>query len=260
MALFGRTSTEAEPEVIDPLPDSTLEQLSNTKLEGSAKWLVAALSKAASAQAPVIERHVDRLRKKNPEASAEELQEKLNTQFRTAVTGTGASSGGASAIPGIGFVTGALTIGAESVVFVDFVVVYTLASAHLRGIDVRDAEQRRTLVLVSLVGSEGSVMIDALLPQGLATTGLPAVAKLSRLSGPTLNEVNSRLVRMALKSVNKRIRRAWLGKLLPMGVGVVVGGMANRKLANRVIEHTQQALGPARFDAGLPRGGVIDAS
>lgn len=257
MALFRRKKDE--PEVLDPEPETDLEALADVEVDGSAKWLVAILDRAARVQTSVVEKHVDRLKRKNPEADAAELQGKLDTQFRNAVTGTGASSGGASAIPGIGFVTGAVAIGAESVVFVDFVVAYTMASAYLRGIDIRDPRERRTIVLVSLLGSKGSVVIDTLLPEGLSTTGLPAVASLSRLSGPTLNEVNNRLVRTALKSVSKRIRRAWLGKLLPMGVGVVVGSVANRKLAAHVIEHTNEALGPARFGEGLPRGGVIDA-
>ncbi|MDK6258987.1 hypothetical protein QP119_00870 [Corynebacterium frankenforstense] len=257
MALFRRKKDE--PEVLDPEPETDLEALAEVEVDGSAKWLVAVLDRAARVQTTVVEKHVDRLKRKNPDADAAELQAKLDKQFRNAVTGTGASSGGASAIPGIGFVTGAVAIGAESVVFVDFVVAYTMASAYLRGIDIRDPRERRTIVLVSLLGSKGSVVIDTLLPDGLSTTGLPAVASLSRLSGPTLNEVNNRLVRTALKSVSKRIRRAWLGKLLPMGVGLVVGSVANRKLAAHVIEHTNEALGPARFGEGLPRGGVIDA-
>lgn len=259
MALFRRDNHADEPEVSDPGADIDLEELDDTKVSGSAKWLVTALDRAANLQAPAIESYVDRLKRSNPDASAQELQEKLDTHFRNVVTGTGAGSGGASAVPFLGFVTGALTIGAESLVFVDLVVFYTLASAYLRGLDIRSPRTRRTLVLVSLLGSQGSVLIDVLLPQGLATTGLPALNRLSKLSGPTLNELNSRLMRVALKTINKRIRRAWLSKLLPMGVGAVVGSVANRKLAAHVIERTNQALGSASSGQEASRNGTAAA-
>ena len=43
------------------------------------------------------------------------------------------------------------------------------------------------------------------------------------------------------KKVVGRFKWAWLSKLLPLGLGAVAGGIANRKLARRVMDnvHTQ---------------------
>ena len=68
-------------------------------------------------------------------------------------------------------------------------------------------------------------------------------ALLTRFSAPKLSEMNERLVKTAMKSMNKRLRRAWLGKLMPLGIGAVLGSVANRKLADNVVESARNSLG-----------------
>lgn len=63
-----------------------------------------------------------------------------------------------------------------------------------------------------------------------------------RLSPAALADVNNRLLRVALKRVASRTKVVWLGRLLPLGIGVYLGARANRKLAQQVISHTEQAL------------------
>ena len=47
-----------------------------------------------------------------------------------------------------------------------------------------------------------------------------------------------------MRSMRKSQRRAWLGKLMPLGIGAVAGTTANRKLAKQVIEHASEQLSP----------------
>ncbi|WP_080795550.1 hypothetical protein [Corynebacterium pacaense] len=200
------------------------------------RQLVAALDRAVQIQSGVIEGYVRRLRRKHPEASPAELQNLIDKHFMRAVSGTGAGVGMAAAVPGIGFFTGALAIGAESAVFLDAVALYTAASAHLRGVDIGDPERRRALILVVLLGAAGTALVDP----GARRRGVPAVASISRFSTKRLVEVNGRLLRMALR----RFRFTWLGKIMPLGIGAVLGLMANRRLARRALRNTYESLGP----------------
>ncbi|WBT09735.1 hypothetical protein PAB09_05405 [Corynebacterium sp. SCR221107] len=212
------------------------------------KALIVALDKAAHMQSSVIVKYVDWLRSRNPDATPADIQRLLDKHFLTIVTGSGASAGATSAIPGIGFVTGALAVGAESLVFLDAATVYALASSHVRGADIKEPERRKALILIALLGSSGTALVDASIGGGS-----PA-ALISRLSLKNVTEVNNRLLKMAIKKVSKSVRLAWLGKLLPLGVGVVVGSLANRRIAERVAEHVHTSLGslPQTFSSPAP--------
>lgn len=212
------------------------------------KMLIKALDKAVHLQASAITGYVDWLRSQHPEASPEQIQNIMNKHFVRVVTGTGAGAGGAAAIPGIGFITGAAAIAAESLAFLDAAAFYTVASGHLRGADIRDPERRKALILIAVLGSEGSALVDASLSAG------SSVAAVSRMSARNLTTVNNRMLRLAMKQVSKRMKYAWAGKIMPLGIGVVVGTMANRKIAQKVIGSTQESLGPLpqRFDHKAP--------
>lgn len=211
----------------------------------AAKVLIAALDRAAHMQSSVIIKWVDWVRSRNPEDTPEQIQERLDKQFRNIATGSGLGAGAAAAVPGIGFFVGAATVGAESLLFLDVATVYALGSAHLRGADITEPERRKTLILISLIGSAGTAIVDAAIGKE------SPMAIVSRTSVTNLKATNKQLFNMALKQVSKRVKWAWLGKLLPMGVGAVIGSTANRKIANKVIGHVHSSLGPLpeRFDS-----------
>lgn len=252
MATVKRTSDEAETEqqvLIDGLGSDPEALERNVGPAG--RILISALDKAVSIQSSAISGYVDFLRKRNPEDSPAQIQELIDKHFLRIATGSGAGAGAAAAIPGIGFFTGAAAIGAESVVFLDAAAWYTMASAHLRGIDISDTERRKALILVALLGAQGSAVVDAFVGDVGNTKGVPAISTVARFSAPKLTEVNNRLIRTALKQLTKRFRRAWLGKIMPLGIGAVAGTIANRKLSKSVIANARESLGvvPARFAA-----------
>lgn len=213
--------------------------------------LIATVDKAAHLQSGTVRSYVDRVRRHNPDATPAEAQAILDKHFRNTVSGTGAGAGLAAAIPGIGLLTGSAAIAGESVAFLDIAAFYAMASAYLRGVDINDPERRRAIVLIVLTGAQGLSVVDTV----LRTDGsvLTSIAGLSKFSGPRLAEANSILTRTALKAVTKRLRRAWLGKLLPLGLGAVAGASANRTLAATVVESVGPSLGPlpAAFDTPL---------
>lgn len=209
----------------------------------AAKSLITALDKAVHMQTGVIENYLAWLRRKNPDASPAEIQALLDKHFLRLATGSGAGVGVTAAIPGIGFLTGALAIGAESLVYLDAAAFYTVASAHLRGVDIKHPERRRALILVVLLGTAGTAIVDATVGDISRRQKAPAVA-ISRFSIRNLMEVNDRMLRYAVKQATKQFRTTWIGKLLPLGIGAVLGTLANRKLAKKTIGNAHDSLGP----------------
>ena len=167
--------------------------------------------------------------------------------------------GATAAVPGIGLITGSAAVAAESVLFLDLAAFYAVAAAYLRGEDIKDPEQRRAIVLTTLMGSKGVAIVDALL--GDDAGKIPGKHTLAKFSGPGLAEANNILTRAAMRSMRKSQRRAWLGKLLPLGLGAVAGTTANRKLADAVVANIQDTLGPtpAAFAEPLPTKEEQDA-
>lgn len=213
------------------------------------RLFISALEKAVSVQATAIAAYVGHLRKRRPEASPQEIQETIDQHFLRLATSSGAGAGAAATVPGIGFFLGAAAIGAESLVFLDAAAWYTLASAQLRGVDITDENRRRTLILVALLGAKGSAIVDTFVGDVGATKGVPTMTTVARFTAPKLTEMNNRLIRTALKYMTRKFRRAWFGKILPLGIGAVAGTVANRKLARSVIANVRESLGvvPARF-------------
>ncbi len=248
MALFKKDKKNQPAMTTEKADAQLIEQ--NASLLG--RSFITGLDRAVRLQSGVIRAYVDHLRRSNPEASPAEIQAIMDKHFLYAASGTGAGAGGAAAIPGIGFVTGAAAIAGESLVFVDLAAVYTVGSAYLRGVDISDAERRRAIVLMVLSGAQGAAIVDTLV--GPNAQSVPSVKMLSKFSGPTLNQANSLLTRSLMKSLKSRLRRMWIGKLMPLGIGAVAGTMANRALAKKVIEGVGPNLGqpPVEFANELP--------
>ena len=57
-----------------------------------------------------------------------------------------------------------------------------------------------------------------------------------------IRDRNKRLSTMFTKQATKRLKWGWVSKLMPLGIGAVLGSMANRKLAKKVIELAHSEL------------------
>lgn len=204
--------------------------------------IMTGLQKAVEVQSSTVSKYVDSVRKRHPDSSVDEIQEVLDKHFLRVVQSTGAGAGAASAIPGIGLLTGVAAIGAGSLVFVEAAAWYFLASAHLRGIDLSTKERRLTVVLLVLNGAQGTALVDTLVNDVGKGKGLPTATALTRFSAPSLTGLNGRLLNMFIKNMTKRMRWMWVSKLIPFGIGAVLGTFANRKLGRQMIKHTHTQI------------------
>ena len=209
--------------------------------DGLPEIVIRALDGALQLQQGIVVRHVDGIREDRPDAGPREVIEELERQFLKTVTIAGAAVGGAAAVPGVG-TTAAVALGAAEIVgFLEASTLFTLAVAHVHGIDVEDIERRRALVLSVLLGAAG---VEA------------AGQSLKRLPGPWGKVIAGRLPMPSVKNLNRSLLRRFLlrfgtrqgafafGRLAPFGIGAVIGGSGNRVLGHKAIRGAKEAFGP----------------
>ena len=241
-----KTSSRTTQETITDAVGSNVRAL-EAEAGPAGKVLIAVLDRATKIQTSAIRGYVDKLRKANKDKSPAQIQQLIDKHFIALITSSGAGAGAAAAWPGVGFFLGMGAVAGESTLFLEAAAFYVLASAYLRGVDIHIADTRKSLILVALLGSSGTALVNAALGDVTDPEGKRAVTtaqKLSQATMPRLRNVSNALLQRAGKELRKRARGAVIGKLLPLGIGVVVGSVANRRLGKKLIENTRTSLGP----------------
>ncbi|ULE31519.1 hypothetical protein [Mycobacterium sp. IDR2000157661] len=218
----------------------------------AAKVLTQILERSTRVQAPAVKAYVDRLRKQNPDASPADIARKLEARYLSAVMASGAAVGSAAAFPGIGTLTAMASVAGETVVFLEATAVYVLALAEVYGIPAEHRERRRALVLAVLVGEDGKRAVADLIGPG-RTKGAWVADGAATLPLPAVSQLNSRLLRYFVKRYTLKRGAIAFGKMLPVGIGAVVGGVGNRLMGKRIVANARAAFGnpPQRWPATL---------
>lgn len=169
---------------------------------------------------------------------------KLSAEVTRELTAIGAAAGAAAAVPGAGTLAVAGTTAAEGAWFALRMADLVMAVGAVHGHTEATAEQRRAWVLSVLAfgdtASAGVVRLVRDLGSGLG------LRKGQAPSIDVLQAVNRTLVRQLLARWGARRGAASLGRLLPFGVGAVVGGAANYASAQSIARQAE------RFFADLP--------
>jgi len=246
--LFQKTKKDSTRTVTDAV-NSTPEAIERDagKL---GTLLIQTLDKTMSWQSSAITGYVSSLHKRKKDETPAQVQERIDSHYLNLVTGTGGAAGGSAVLPGVGMITGLAAVTGESLLFLEASAWYTLASATLRNIDITDPQRRRTLILAAMSGSEGTAIMASLLGEESLRkqTKTSVNSLLPRLGVPQLGAANRLLIREARKRLMKNARLAIIGKILPFGIGAVVGASANRKLGGILISSTRASLGPLPQD------------
>ncbi len=204
------------------------------------RTLDAALDRALSIQRPVVIAYLERVRRRRPDASPEELVTMLERRYLAAVVGTGAASGGAAALPGIGTAASVATGAAEIAAFVSTTAVYVLALAEVYDVSTDDPQIRRALVLTVLLGELGEA----------ALAGADIESKhWARVLGRSSNKdtakfLDSRVTRLFIARFGARQGALVAGRALPFGIGAGVGAAGQRRARAQ-----RDPLGAARLRA-----------
>ena len=136
--------------------------------------------------------------------------------------------------------------------FLEATAVYVLAVAEVHGIPAEHRERRRALVLAVLVGDDSKHAVADLLGPG-RTSGAWLSDGAATLPLPAVSQLNSRLLRYFVKRYTLKRGAIAFGKLLPVGIGAVVGGVGNRMMGKKIVAHAHKAFGnpPARWPSPL---------
>jgi hypothetical protein len=239
--MSARSSTKSQ------LPATTEDNPST-----AAKVLSQVLERGTRVQGPAITAYVDRLRQHNPDATPADIVKKLEKHYLAAVMASGAAVGSAAAFPGIGTLAAMSAVAGETVVFLEATAVYALALAEAYGIPADHRERRRALVLGVLVGEESKRAVADLIGPG-RTSGAWISDGAATLPLPAVSQLNSRLLRYFVKRYTLKRGAIAFGKLLPVGIGAVVGGVGNRLMGKKIITNARQAFGnpPPRWPSSL---------
>jgi hypothetical protein len=218
----------------------------------AAKVLSQLIESGARVQAPAVKAYVERLRAGAPDATPAELVTKLEKHYLAAVMASGAAVGSAAAFPGIGTLVAMSAIAGETVVFLEATAVFVLAVAEVHGIPAEHRERRRTLVLAVLVGEDGKHAVADLIGTG-RTSGAWLSDGAASLPLPAVSQLNSRLLKFFVKKYALKRGAIAFGKMLPVGIGAVVGGVGNRMMGKKIIKNAQLAFGspPPRWPSTL---------
>ena len=210
----------------------------------AARALSHILERGARVQGPAVEAYVQRLRHANPGASPAEIVTKLEKRYLAAVMASGAAVGSAAAFPGIGTIAALSAVAGETVVFLEATALFVLAVAEVHGIPAGHREHRRALVLAVLVGEDSKRPVRDLVGPG-RLGGEWLGESVATLELPIVSQLNNRLLRYFAKRYALKRGTIAFGKMLPMGIGAVIGGGGNRLMGKKIISNAREAFGPA---------------
>lgn len=209
----------------------------------AAKVLSQIIERSSRAQAPAVRNYVDRIKAANPGDSPAQIVTRLEKHYQAAVMASGAAVGSAAAFPGIGTLTAMSAVAGETVVFLEATSVFVLAVAEVYGIPAYERERRRALVLSVLVGEDGKHAVADLIGRNRTSGGWIGDGA-ATLPLPAVSQLNSRLLRYFVKRYTLKRGALAFGKVLPVGIGAVVGGVGNRMMARKIVHNARNAFGP----------------
>jgi len=210
----------------------------------SARVLSHIIERSTRAQAPAVKAYVARLRRSHPDATPADIVTKLEKRYLATVTASGAAVGSAAAFPGVGTLAALSAVAGETLVFLEATAVFVLAVAEVHGIPVDQRERRRALVLSVLVGEDSKRAVADLIGTG-RTNGAWLAEGAAELPLPALSQLNTRLTRYFVKRYTLKRSAMAFGKMLPAGIGAVVGGGGNRAMGKKIVSNARRVFGPA---------------
>jgi hypothetical protein len=242
--------------------------MSQTESGGLPPRVIETIDRIIAVQRPVVLAHIRGIRRRHPQATPADVVRILERRYLAAVTTGGAAVGAVAMVPAVGTGTALALSGAATVGVLEATALCAQSGTEVHGIAHEDPDRARTLVLALIVGGPGSDLDKQFASQA---TGL----------GPGRRAywgelITRNLPRTMVMQLGDHIRRVYLpriivtqsgsviGKVLPFGIGAVIGGVGNQLLGRTIIRASRGGFGlpPARFPAERavvlrpPRGGV----
>ena len=201
----------------------------------------AALAKAVTIPSSTIHAHVSSLRRRNPEATPEQLVRLLEKEYLLVVQSTGGAVGATAAAPAVGTGVALALTASDIATFFGASAAFALAVASVHGIEIDDVERRRALLLTTILGDSGAKIVT----DGAELTSVSvARALLTRMPMATVRKVNTTMTRRFVRTQVTKQTGLAVGRIIPFGIGLVIGVAGARALGKNVIEGARRAFGP----------------
>ncbi|HWM32929.1 MAG TPA: hypothetical protein VNR36_01685 [Pseudolysinimonas sp.] len=207
-----------------------------------------AFDRLMSVQRPLVLAHIRQIRSRRPDASPQQVVAILERRFLAAVTGGGAAVGASAAIPAVGTGTSLILSGVETAGFLEASALFAQSVTELHGIAVVDPERARTLVMALMLGNAGQDLLQQLAAQAGGSGSRSSywgefVTK--NLPGPAFGMVADRVRAAFLKRFAVTQGTSVVGRLIPFGIGAVIGGTGNHLMGRKIVNSAREAFGPA---------------
>lgn len=215
----------------------------NGRPKVSARALAQVIERTARIQGPAAEAYVSRLRNADPDATPAAILAKLQKRYVAIVTAGGVAVGAAATVPGIGTLSALSAAAAETVTFLEATAFFVLAAAVVYDIPADHRERRRALVLAVLAGDNSEHAVAQLIGPG-RTNGGWISESMAALPLSSMSRLNSRLLKSWVRKYTLRRSALMFGKLLPVGIGIVVGAVGNYLAGKKIVRNANRAFGP----------------
>ena len=210
----------------------------------STRALAQVIERSSRIQGPAADAYVARLRRAHPAATPAEIITKLERRLLSVVTAGGLAVGAAATLPGLGTLAALSAAAGETAVFLEATALFVLALASVHGIPLAHRERRRALVLAVLVGDNSKSGVAELIGPG-RTDGAWVSESVASLPLPTVSKLNSRMLKYFVRRFTLKRGALLLGKLLPVGIGAIIGAVGNRLVGKKIVRNARTAFGPA---------------
>ena len=111
----------------------------------------------------------------------------------------------------------------------------------MHGIEVEDSDRRRGLLLTTILGDSGAKIVT---DGAELTTVSVARSLLTRMPMATVRKVNTTMTRRFVRTQVTNQTGLAFGRIIPFGIGLVIGVAGARSLGKNVIEGARRAFGP----------------
>ncbi|MFI2377518.1 hypothetical protein ACH5AO_20965 [Streptomyces sp. NPDC018964] len=199
------------------------------------------LNKTIDGQNRLVHKNIARARHRNPEATPAQVIHTLERMYVSALTGTGAAVGGIAAAPGVGTGVALALSASQTLSSLELSTLFALSLAEVHGVPIDEIERHQTIVMGIMLGGAGSTTIAKIAERTGRHWGRQVVAK---VPVETLHRINNVLGRNFVTKYGTKQRIIVLGRVVPFGIGAVIGGGANAALATLAVRSGRRAFGP----------------
>jgi hypothetical protein len=208
-------------------------------------------------QRPVVLAHIRGIRRRHPDADPARVVQILERRYLAAVTTGGAGVGVAAVVPGVGTGVSLALTGVETAGFLETTALFAQSVTEVHGIAVTDPDRARTIVMAMMLGTSGADLVRSLAAQATGT-GVPRTRFWGDVIGRNvpqafMGQIADRMQKAFLRRFARNTATGAVGRILPFGIGAVVGGTANHLLGRKVVTSARTAFGaaPEVFPANL---------